>query len=135
MNKRGQGLPLETIIVIILVVIVLIVIAVFFLGGTSSLSKSIRSIFFGTTAGTDEQLAIQNCEQRCEQANNLPKTARATSAFCSFPFNIDKDKDGEADKDGDNFVKYYCYKASETTDVKSLNIFCANKEDGTRLTC
>ena len=45
MNKRGQELSLNTLIVIILLVIALVVIAVFFLGGTSSLSKSIRSIF------------------------------------------------------------------------------------------
>lgn len=45
--KKGQELSLNTLIVIILLVIVLIVVAVFFLGGTSSLSKSIRSMFYG----------------------------------------------------------------------------------------
>lgn len=92
MNKRGQSLPLNTLIIIILVVIVLIVVAVFFLGGTSSLSKSIRNIFYGTTAGTDITLAREICEQRCEAAkdgNNL--------AYCNLGQDIDFDNNGQID--------------------------------------
>ena len=102
MNKRGQELSLNTLIVIILLVIALVVIAVFFLGGTSSLSRSIRSIFYGTTAGTDLNLAIQTCEQRCEAAKNLPATPEAlrkNSAYCVTPFDIDINNDGKIGDD------------------------------------
>ncbi|MEK6951767.1 MAG: hypothetical protein AABX29_02020 [Nanoarchaeota archaeon] len=102
MNKRGQELSLNTLIVIILLVIALVVIAVFFLGGTSSLSRSIRSIFYGTTAGTDLSLALQTCEQRCEAAKNLPATLRKQSALCTQPFSYDSNNDGTVDK------KIYC---------------------------
>src|SRR3989344_750301 len=100
MNKRGQELSLNTLIVIILLVIALVVIAVFFLGGTSSLSRSIRSIFYGTTAGTDLNLALQTCEQRCEAAKNLPSDPadlRKESAYCKVPFNIDRNNNGKID--------------------------------------
>ena len=105
MNKRGQSLPLNTLIIIILVVIVLIVVAIFFLGGTSSLSRSIRSIFFGTTAGTDLSLALEICEQRCEQAKSLPTdTLRRNSAFCKVGFDIDKSNDGTIGEDEDGLL-------------------------------
>ncbi len=97
MDKRGQELSLNTLVIIILLVIALVVIAVFFLGGTSSLSKSIRSIFFGTTAGTDLSLAVETCQQRCEQAKSLPTGVQETSAYCKSTFNMDTDNDGNID--------------------------------------
>ena len=45
MSKKGQGLPLTTIIIAVLVVVVLIVIVAFFLSGSSSLIGTIRNIF------------------------------------------------------------------------------------------
>src|SRR3989344_849776 len=107
MNKRGQSLPLNTLIIIILVVIVLIVVAIFFLGGTSSLSRTIRSIFFGTTAGTDLSLALEICEQRCEQAKDLPVTLRPGSAYCAQTFDIDRTNDGRLE--GEDEVDQNCY--------------------------
>ena len=108
MNKRGQELSLNTLIVIILLVIALVVIAVFFLGGTSSLSRSIRSIFYGTTAGTDLNLALQTCEQRCEAAKNLPATPvelRKNSAYCKVFFDIDRNNDGKIDETASGGLK------------------------------
>src|SRR3989338_9129405 len=97
MAKRGQSLPLNTIIIAIIVVVVLIAILTFFLSGTSGLTRTIRSVFYGTTAGTDKVLAVQTCEQRCEQAKNMPATIRKNAAYCTSSFNIDEDSDGEAD--------------------------------------
>jgi len=106
MDKRGQSLPLNTLVIIILVVIVLIVIAVFFLGGTSSLSKSIRSIFFGATAGTDRSLAVEICNQRCEQAKNLPSNVlKMNSAYCRNGFDIDLDRDGKTESQEERDIR------------------------------
>jgi len=100
MNKKGQSLPLNTLIIIILVVIVLIVVAVFFLGGTSSLSRSIRNIFYGTTAGTDLTLAREICEQRCESLQGSTSDQQAKrSAYCTATFDIDIGNDGKVDGD------------------------------------
>ncbi len=104
MNKKGQSLPLNTLIIIILVVIVLIVVAVFFLGGTSSLSKSIRNIFYGTTAGTDLTLAREICTQRCEPVQGLDVGKAKLTVYCTSGFNIDKDNDGSVD-DGEAGIK------------------------------
>lgn len=100
MNKRGVELTLNTVIIGILVVLVLIVIITFFLGGTAGLTRTIRGIFYGTTAGTSETLAIQTCQNRCDQGLLLPAgDIRKLSAFCTQYFEIDKNNDGEADFD------------------------------------
>src|SRR3989344_4508231 len=97
MSKKGQGLPLTTIIIAVLVVVVLIVIVAFFLSGSSSLIGTIRNIFIKTYAGTDEALARQICEQRCSAAQDWSVEAQKSSAFCTDAFNIDGDRNGEAD--------------------------------------
>ena len=104
MDKKGVELTLNTVIVGVLVVLALIVIVTFFLGGTAGLTSTIKDIFAGTTAGTTETIAVQTCNNRCEQAKTLPEGLRATSAYCTKPFNIDTTGDGKAD------TKKYCHK-------------------------
>lgn len=123
MNKRGQGLPINTVIIAILVIVVLVIIIVFFLGGFAGLSTKMKSVFFTSTAGTDLTLAVSSCETRCEQAELLPDTLKQTSAFCKAPFHLDTKGKGEADKhlSGDKLgkpVEYFCYS-------KPLNIKCS----------
>ena len=113
MGKKGQGLPLTTIIIAILVVVVLIVIVAFFLGGTASITDTIKRVFFGTTAGYDLNLAIQTCQSRCEAAKELPATARTGHAYCQSGLAVDRNPiDGEADyveiEKKKRTVKYYC---------------------------
>lgn len=99
MNKKGQGLPLETIIVAILVIIVLVLVVTFFLGGFAGLTNRVKDIFFGTTAGSSTTLAVQNCRTYCEQAQLLPSvTLKENSPYCSTEIKVDTDNDGEADK-------------------------------------
>jgi hypothetical protein len=128
-NKRGQGLPLSTVIIAILVVLVLIVLVGFFLGGTTGLTNTIKTIFFGTTAGTDKVLAIQTCDQRCNQAQVLSEADRPKSAFCTRSFNIDDNSDGQAEfydvGDGTTkYVRFYCNVPKDTGVVKSLKVTC-----------
>jgi len=112
MNKKGQGLPLTTIIVAILVVVVLVVIVAFFLGGTTGLTNAIKRVFFGTTAGSDLTLAVETCKQYCDQAETYPSVGlQQKSAFCTQYFRIDQNRDGEADLlDADNkiYARWYC---------------------------
>ncbi len=138
MNKKAQGLPLTTIIIAILVVVVLIVIVAFFLGSSSGLVKSIKGIFFKTTAGTDMTIAVESCKQYCEQAKGLSASLRGSSAYCTQTFNIDRDNNGEADRVGDKpdgkLIKWQCNLITEIEDTKSLNVPCAD-ENGKDITC
>ena len=137
MNKRGQGLPLNVLIIAILVVIVLVVLVTIFLSGTAGLTKTIRDIFGGTIAGTDKSIAVESCKNRCNQAELLSKEQQATSAFCKKPFNIDDNLDGEADfvKDADGkkiYNEWYCSPGTGTRDP------AANRENlgvGCSITC
>lgn len=98
MDKRGVDLTLNTVILGILVVLVLLVVVTFFVGGTTQMVNEVRGIFFGTTAGTSETLAVQTCNNRCDQALLLATfDSRKGSAFCTQQFEIDKNNDGEAD--------------------------------------
>ena len=128
MNKKGAELTLNTVIVGILVVVVLLVVITFFLGGTAGLTRTIRGIFYGTTAGTSETIAVQSCQNRCDQALVLPEATRSASAFCMQPFEIDKNNDGEADYDLVDGKKlnreYYCGpKADRKPSVEKAQVF------------
>ena len=101
MDKRGVDLTLNTVILGILVVLVLLVVVTFFLGGTAGLTRTVREVFYGTTAGTTEVLAVQTCNTRCDQAKLLPDVSVKNSAFCKAKFDIDRDNDGEV-KDPEN---------------------------------
>lgn len=126
MNKKGTELPLNVVIVAILVILVLVVVIIFFLGGFGGLTSKIKSTFFGTLAGTDKSIAVETCKTRCEQARLLGEAGinPLTSAFCTSPFYIDTDNNGEADKFGDSYVKFYCHKSSPTDAEQNLDISC-----------
>src|SRR3989344_9269426 len=120
MNKKGVELTLTTIITAIIVVMVLIVVVTFFLGGFGRVKDTIVNVFFPLTSGTDLSIAVQTCEQRCDQARVLPtNNIKKQSSFCTSSFNIDLDpKDGEADKasDGITLKKFYCYDTGKSAD-------------------
>ena len=131
MHKKGQGLPLTTIIVAILVVVVLVVIVAFFLGGATGLTNTIKRIFYGTTSGTDLSVAVEACRTHCDRAEGLPPSLQPTSAYCTQTFPIDTDRDGEADFEEINGVKtnvqWYCNKPGITKEglIRSLNVPCS----------
>mgnify|MGYP001610398522 FL=1 len=144
MDKKGVELTINTIIIAVLVVLVLIVVVTFFLGGFGRITEAISRVFFPAITGTDLTIAVQLCEQRCEQAKALPTSLRGTSAFCVSAFQIDKNGNGLADRVGGNdddksqsFIKYFCHKGSSSLgtqeDESSLGISC--QIDGQTLQC
>ena len=96
MNKKGQGLPMNTVVMAILVIVVLILVLTFFFGGFTGLSNKIRLIFFGSLEGTSITLAEQNCDQYCTQLQLRANPNIETSAFCKLR-PVDEDEDGQAD--------------------------------------
>ena len=129
-NKRGATLTLNTIIVAILVIVVLVVLVGFFLFGFKGLSDQVKKVFFGVLTGTDRTLAMQNCEQYCDQAEQLKdiNLIKTVSAYCNKFFYIDDDGDGEAEFRGQDkdkvYLKYYCWPDASGNDMESLNVAC-----------
>jgi len=124
-SKKGQGLPMNTIILAIIVIIVLVIIVVFFLGGTSSIAQKIKDIFLGATAGQDKELAVQFCNQYCDRGNEV--------AWCGHIFKVDTDGDGAAEKNQEtgNYYKWYCGTPvdpllKQDEDSRSLGMSCPN---------
>lgn len=138
MNKKGAELPLNVVVVAVLVIMVLVVVVIFFLGGMGGMTSKVKSMFFGTMAGTDRSIAVQTCQTRCEQARLLSQagTVPTLSAYCKDPFYIDNDNNGEADKTSDEkYIKFFCWPwASGSGDLEqSLNVGCAL--DGKQINC
>ena len=129
-NKRGQEFSLNTIVIAIIVVVVLIVVVSFFLFGFKGLTDRVKSIFFGTTAGTDRTLAIQQCNNFCDQAALLTSEALVKSSpYCTYSFKIDADNNGEAEvvagTDPKQYVDFYCTRNGK--EGQNLGVPCTNK--------
>lgn len=69
MDKKGQGLPLNTIVIAIIVLIVLILVIVFFLGGFNVIIQSVKGLEPATE--TDAVAAQTKCSQLCIQAQSI----------------------------------------------------------------
>lgn len=111
-QKKGD-IELGKIVTFIIVAVVLIVVVAFFLGGATGISKAIKGVFFGVTAGTDKGLAIENCRQYCAQAQGFPDIqTKQGSPYCTYYVKIDDDNDGEADyklvSDAKQYYRWYC---------------------------
>lgn len=95
MNKRGQGLPMNTIIMAIIVIVVLIAIIVFFMGGFKNVVTAISGIWGAKTSGVDQSFALQECDNLCSQAQSMNENIRVKSLYCKKTFNIDMNGDGD----------------------------------------
>lgn len=83
MNKKGQGLPMNVVILGIIVIVVLIIVLIFFVGGTAQVTSKIRDIFTGRVSGQAAELAVEDCRQLCESAKALPASLQAQSGYCT----------------------------------------------------
>src|SRR3989344_6454215 len=97
MNKKGQGLPLNVIVIAIIVVVALVVIVAFFLGAFSNIGGKAGATTGTALTGTEAGLAVATCENLCNQAKT---TSALKTIFCNKKFDVDKNGDGEI-KDGE----------------------------------
>lgn len=100
MDKRGQSLSMDTIIITILVVIVLVIVALFFTGGMSSLTQKVSSFFGAQLTGLQE--ANARCNAYCISIQTQTSQVLITSIkknFCTTEFNVDINGNGVYDKD------------------------------------
>lgn len=109
LNKKGQGLSMNYIVVALLALAVLVVIILFFTGGMQKI--------FGQTAQageiTEQQMSIWR--KQCELYCSVDK-----AAYCSHDFNV-KDKEGEATSTYTCSSKY----TGTTSKTNSLEVPCA----------
>ena len=100
MNKRGQSLSMNTIIITILVVIVLVIVALFFTGGMASMTNKIKSFFGAQLTGLQE--ANARCNSFCTSVQSTTSTiliGKITENFCEDEFNVDINGNGIYDQD------------------------------------
>ncbi len=126
-NKKGVELSTNAIIIFVLAALALAVLAYFFLSGTGKTTGTIADIFRTSTAGVTRGLAIESCQQRCDQIQDATPAQIKNSAFCTKSFYIDDDGDGSADIDSaGKKIPYYCHS-------KNLDVSCTAK--GTLVVC
>src|SRR3989344_5959298 len=101
LDKKGVELSTNAIIIFVLAALALAVLAYFFLSGTGKTTGTIADIFRTSTAGVTRSLAIETCQQRCEQIQEATDAQIKKSAYCTKSFYIDDDGDGQADSDSD----------------------------------
>src|SRR3989344_7835079 len=125
-NKKGVELSTNAIIIFVLAALALAVLAYFFLSGTGKTTGTIADIFRTSTAGVTRTLAIESCQQRCDQIQDYSYTSAQKSAFCTRSFYIDDDGDGQADTYGDKNQKksFYCYTRSTEASKENLDVIC-----------
>ena len=120
MRKKGALGP-TYLVVIILAVLVLVSVAIVFTGGWSSLTQKVKDIFGGTTAGTEYNLAIKNCNTYCGQASDMTDTQKKNSAYCTKEFHVDIDTDGSLEVyDGPAIDEAEGSRAVKTGDYKEF---------------
>ena len=122
MDKKGQGLSLNVIIIAVLAILVLVIVAAFFLGGFGVLGDKIKGVFSGTVAGTDKDLALSSCLNACERAKGLTGDVVRKSGYCTNKYNIDDNNDGRIDE---NERDKKCYDPTSTVYVSCSTVSCS----------
>ena len=122
MNKRGQGLPLNVIVIAIIVVVALVVIVAFFLGGFGQLGGKAGETAGVGLKGTSEALAVASCQRLCAQAKAFSPSQRADSTFCRETKNVDKNNDGKIEGSDEENLK--CKELVDCTDSVNGEAIC-----------
>jgi len=89
MNKRGQGISMEFIIIAAIALIVLIVIILFFTGGIQKLTGGQKEFISGTIPDWQRQAWTSRCKLSCTGGNSKD--------YCDNVFTVDTDGDGKDD--------------------------------------
>ncbi len=94
-NKKGQELSTNTIIIVILAVLVLIIVAVFFTGGFGTFIDKIKNLW--SRSGQDVAEIVLECNSYCSNYDNTGVEAYKNS-FCENEFALDVDGDNKVDQ-------------------------------------
>ena len=89
MNKKGQGLPMNVVIIGIIGVVVLLLVLLIFFGGAKWIKETMLGMGAERMKGTDITLAQQQCDLYCDYAKELSGIALKNSAYCTTKFKIE----------------------------------------------
>ncbi len=89
-GKRGQGLPMNVVILAIIVIVVLIILLIILVGGTSKFAETVKGIFSGRVSAQSLELATKDCQQFCESAKVNPSLA-SRSKYCTYTTVVELD--------------------------------------------
>ena len=96
--EKGQGLPINVVVLAIIGIVVLVIVVAFAVGSSGTTFSKIGKI--GASAGGDELAIVrQDCNQQCGFAKNVVAGAGDTSqwrstTYCQKTINLDLDSDG-----------------------------------------
>ncbi len=93
-NKKGQNLSINTIIITILAIFVLVILVVALTGGTSQFAEWWGKIF-GASA-IDVQAAVLECDGFCK-SYGVSGNEQFRDKYCNQDFNVDTNNDKKAD--------------------------------------
>jgi len=94
-DKKGQSLSMNTIIISILVILVLVIVAGFFAGGMTGLINKMKGIFGAQPI--DASQAVMECNGYC-QSYDITGVENYKTNFCGdVLFDLDTDNDGKMD--------------------------------------
>ena len=99
-------------ITIIIILILLLVILIVGINRNRPCGGLNDTCFIPHSKGIDFEVAISECQSRCERAKALPDNLRHRHSYCTSSFSIDFDKDNEPDtilvNNTKSSIRFYC---------------------------
>jgi len=112
MNKKGQGLSLNMVVVAVIVLVVLFVVIAFLTGGFESVSRKVKGLFDRID---DRGLSVQICKGYCVTAKSYGTNFELSrnSAYCKEMFSLDTNNNEVLDEN-----------ERDATSCKKLGVDC-----------
>lgn len=92
-SKKGQGLPMNVVILAIIVIVVLIIILIILVGGTSQFVQVVRNVFTGRIKVQALDLATEDCKLFCDSAKAATTPyLKQQSNYCTKTYFVELDQ-------------------------------------------
>ena len=89
LDKRGQGLSMNMVVVAILAILILVVVAIVFTGGVSNAVQRMKQFLNIGTAGQDIEFAREQCRIECENAKVSDNPSKSRYCTVNLPIRDD----------------------------------------------
>lgn len=116
MNKKGQDISMNVIVLAIIALLVLVVLAVVFTGGIANTVDKMKTFLGFGTGGKTLEFAKEQCKTNCIIAEGLDNPS--DSSYCTQIFKV---------KEADGVTEYVCSSDNnnaEGENLKTLGVNC-----------